>query len=120
MHGTYLAHLHTAVAAAHGAAGPWASGIPAVLGSLAVLLVLCGLVLVGAIFPPRPESRGDEDPDSGWGGGGGGGRPRPGGGPPQPETGPAWWPEFERQFAVYVEHARYVERIVVSAQADAA
>lgn len=120
MHGTYLAHFQTAVAAAHDAAGAGGPGIAAILGTLVVLLVPCGLVLVGAIFPPRPGSRGDEDPDSGWGGGGGGGRPRPGGSPPQPETGPAWWPEFERQFAAYVQRARHVERVGVTSQAGEA
>jgi hypothetical protein len=118
MHGAYLAHLHTAVAAAHGPAGTRGSVIDAIMVSLAVLLVPCAIVLIAAIYTPGPGSGGGDDPDSGWGGGGGGGRPGPGGGPPQPETGPAWWPEFERQFAAYGEHAQYVERVVVTSQAD--
>ena len=118
MHGAYVAHIHTAVSVTHGAAGSGGSVITAVLGSLLVLLVPCGIMLFGTRLPPRPRSRDDEGPDSGWGRGGGGGPPGPGGGPPQPETGPDWWPEFERQFAAYVEHARCLERVVVTSQAD--
>src|ERR671935_3193292 len=39
-----------------------------------------------------------DDPDDSDGDGGSGGPPP---GPPKPD-GPAWWPEFERQFAAYV------------------
>jgi hypothetical protein len=120
MHGAYLAHLHTAAVAAHGPAGTRGSVIDAIMVSLAVLLVPCAIVLIAAFYTPGPGSVGGDDPDSGWGGGGGGGRPRPGGCPPQPGT-PAWWPEFERQFAAYVDRAQYVERVVVtSQQADGA
>jgi hypothetical protein len=118
MHAAYLAHLHTAAAVAHAAAGTGGSVITGILGSLVVLLVLCAIVLVGVIFPTRPRSGGDEDSDSGWGSGGGGGRPGPSGRPPQPETGPAWWPEFERQFAAHVERAPCVEPVVVTSEAD--
>lgn len=39
----------------------------------------------------------DDDQDGGWGWGGGGSE----GSPPEPPE-PAWWPEFEREFAAYV------------------
>ena len=43
--------------------------------------------------------RGHDDP----GDSGGGGRPgRPSPEPPPAPDGPAWWPEFEREFAAYV------------------
>jgi hypothetical protein len=112
MHGTYVAHIHTAVSVAHGATRT--SVITAILGGVVVLLVLCGIVFSGARFPPPPGSGVDDDPDSGWGRGGGG--PGPDSGPPQPETGPSWWPEFERQFAAHV--ARYVERDLETSHAD--
>ncbi len=120
MHGAYLAHLRTAVAAARGPAGTRGSVIDAIMVTLAALLVPCAIVLIAAIYTPGPGSGSGDDPDSGWSGGGGGGRPRPSGSPPQPESSPAWWPEFERQFAADVEHAQYVERVVLTSQADGA
>jgi hypothetical protein len=92
--------------------------IAVVLGSVVVGLVLCGILLLGALVPPRPEHRDDGDTDSGWGRGGPGGPPGPGDGPPRPESGPLWWPEFERQFAAHVEHTRRTEPAVVTPQAD--
>ncbi len=123
MPGTYLAHLQVAAFAAHGArasAGSVtrASAIGAALIAVATLVVpFGGIVLFVACLTPRHEPRDDGDDDSGSGGGPGGPR-GPGGGPPKPEGGPAWWPEFERQFAAYVAHDRRVEPVVATAQAD--
>ena len=39
----------------------------------------------------------DDDQDEGWGWGGGGSE-----GSPREPSDPAWWPEFEREFAAYV------------------
>ena len=116
-HGAYLAQIHAAASVAHVPAGTHASVIAAILGCIVVLLVPCGILLFSAVVPLRPRSRDDEDPDSGWGRGGGGGPPSPSA-PPQPESGPVWWPEFERQFAAHVEHARRTEPAVVTRRVD--
>ena len=76
-------------------------------GGVAVVLMLgvClgGLVvtLIALFTEPAPDRRDSGEGDSGPGGGGGPGR----GGPDHPGPGggdPAWWPEFERQFAEYI------------------
>jgi len=125
MPGTYLAHLQAAAFAAHGAttsagSGGRASAIGAALIAVATLLVpFGGIVLFVACLTPRhgPRDGGDDDSGSAGGPGGPGGPRGPGGGPPKPEGGPAWWPEFEREFAAYVAHDRRVEP-VAAAQAD--
>jgi hypothetical protein len=56
------------------------------------------------VIQPRP----DDESDGGDGPGGGGG-PGPGGVEPNLDphgSEPAWWPEFERQFADYTSSAR--------------
>lgn len=91
--------------------------IAATVVTVALLLWLapCAMALVVVCRRPQTRRRDDDDIDSGWGGGGPGGRPGPdgrpgpGGGSLEPEGGPVWWPEFERQFAAYVDRARRVE-----------
>jgi len=110
MHPLHLANLQAAAAGVHRAAAT--SGLtPAdILGIVMVLIVPIGLVVLAALFARRGDPRDDGDGDSGWGRGGPGGWGRGGpGGPPRPDDGPrlpngdpAWWPEFERQFAAYV------------------
>jgi len=104
MNGIGLDHIQPTAFVAHGtaAAGP---GIAAVLVVAASLVVPLAGVLLLALRPPRRGDRDDGHGDSG-GGGGPGGPPRPSPGPPRPESGPVWWPEFERQFAAYVEYER--------------
>ena len=69
-----------------------------------VLFVVCVVWLLAAGSGPAGLHDGEDDLESGAGGGGGGG-----GGPSSGPDGrdapggePAWWPEFERQFAAHV------------------
>ena len=87
--------LASASSSAHQAAshadGVWATVL--LVGSLMALLVF-------AFWWLLHEGPGDD----GGGGGGGEGRPPD---PPRPSSdGPAWWPEFEREFAAYVAAGR--------------
>jgi hypothetical protein len=77
-------------------------------GYITLVLVLvagtAGLLwlVIHFIIDPLP----DAEADDGSGPGGGGGGPGPGGAESDPRLGPpgsepAWWPEFERQFADY-------------------
>ena len=78
--------------------------LPAALAVATPLLVLAVLWLRGG----SPGWRGpDDDSDSDSGDGPGGSKRRP----PRPTlpTGPVSWPEFERQFAAYVERGRCQE-----------
>lgn len=82
--------------------------VPARLGRGPALIVLAAFVLAVTLTVvtvallawrgPRP-SRGEDEADSGPGGGGGPRRPGP---PVSPGGDSSWWPEFERQFAAYV------------------
>ena len=70
---------------------------------LSVVLVICAVLLFAIGLDSR---RGSDDPDDQGSGPGRGGPDLP----PSPETGPSageppWWPEFERQFADYLERA---------------
>jgi hypothetical protein len=76
------------------------------LWELAIAIAVCVLILLclvaAAVVALRGTPRSDDD-EQGDGGPGGRGPERP---PPEdrgPEGDPAWWPEFERQFAAYVE-----------------
>jgi hypothetical protein len=110
MHSIHLANLEAAAARAHWAAATGGFTLADILGIVAVLAVPIGIFLFAAVVARRQEPRDDGDSDSGWGRGGPGGWGRGGpGGPPWPDDGPlqphgdpVWWPEFERQFAVYV------------------
>src|SRR5689334_5704542 len=83
-----------------------AAGSTGWISYVASVVVLVGFV-VGApcfwVWPVRRWGLGGDGFDDGDGGGGGGqGRgPTPPSRPP--DTDPEWWPEFEHQFAVYVE-----------------
>jgi hypothetical protein len=67
------------------------------------LIVVQIAMLVFSLWWLNREDSSGEDP----GGGGGGSGKRPPEGPP-PSDAPAWWPEFERDFAAYA--ARRAER----------
>ena len=118
MHALYPLHIHAARAAVHGAAANGDSAMVTAIAVLEVLLVAFGIALFVAWRSPQPGRSDDDDVDSGGGGGGRGGPPGPGGHPHQPDGGPVWWSEFERQFAAHVEDARRAEPVVVTARAD--
>jgi hypothetical protein len=85
--------------AAHaGPAAPTWLTFVALAAAVVVVLFSLGLVLAGNRQPPRRD--GDDDGGSGPGGGGPR-RPGPDGDDPRGGD-PAWWAEFERQFAAYV------------------
>ncbi len=83
---------------AHGATAipGWETGLAVVV---AILLLLGGLVIGVLGILRQPREAGGEDSDCGPGRG-----PRrwPPDRPRQPEGGPTWWPEFEREFAAYL------------------
>jgi hypothetical protein len=109
MHPLHLANLQAAAAGVHRAAATSGFTLADILGIVTVLIVPIGVVVL-ALLARRRDPRDDGDGDSGWGRGGPGGwgRGGPGGppwlddGPRLPNGDPAWWPEFERQFAAYV------------------
>jgi hypothetical protein len=86
-----------------------ASTTPSWLAVVAVLACVLFAVCVVWLFAagPGPHDRPDGEDNRGSGPGGGGRGP---GGPPSsgpdgrtsPGDEPAWWPEFEREFAAYV------------------
>jgi hypothetical protein len=80
----------TVIALAHQTAGHdiWATVI--------VIVSLLAMPVVSVWFLWRDDG-GPDDPESD---GGPGGPPRD---PPPAPDGPAWWPEFEREFAAHVE-----------------
>jgi Mg/Co/Ni transporter MgtE len=91
MHGRAASVLLTTHDPASHATGEVLTGL--LVGIVVVLVVFVTVVAWWA-------RRGGPD-DPGDGGGGGGGRP-----PPPDPPGPAWWPEFERDFAEYVASTR--------------
>lgn len=82
--------------AAARAAAPHA-GAGHVWQAFATVGVIFLLVWV-VVLVTRPPRHGGDDDDEGRGGGGG---PRGPDRPPSPSGDPAWWPDFERQFAEY-------------------
>jgi hypothetical protein len=99
-----LSHLHQGAPAAHAATasdGSWVVGVVA----LGLIVVPFALLVVLACVRGARRRADDEDDDAGWGGGGGS-RPTGPDSPPHPDDGLAWWPEFEREFAAWVEHTR--------------
>ena len=118
MHTIYLLHIQSASASVHGATTNGGSAMVTALAVVEVLLVAFGIALFVAWRSPQPGRSDDDDVDSGGGGGGPGGPPGPCGRPPQPESGPLWWSEFERQFAAYVEHAGRAEPLVATGRAN--
>ena len=99
MHPVHAGLTRASAWAAH-AASPgltWAT-LVAIAFTLLVLLLGFGLALIAV----RRLGGRDGDDDGGWWPGGGGPR-RPGpDGHDSPPGDPAWWTEFERQFAAYV------------------
>ena|SRR6516164_7162481 len=86
-------------AAAHAAIG--GTTYIVVTAVWAGVILALGVVFAVVVARHRPDPQDDEG-DSGHGGGGGRG---PGWRPPS-GGGPAWWPEFERQFAAYTERVQ--------------
>jgi hypothetical protein len=75
-----------------------------ILVTIASMTIVFGIACIVAGLR-RPGRRPGDDDHEDLGGGGGGGGP----GPEAPRGGdgdPAWWPEFERQFAAHVESLR--------------
>jgi hypothetical protein len=107
MYGIGLVHMHAAASLAHGTAVAGVPGILLVTFATLFFVVPLAAVLVLVLGPPEPGGREDDQGDSG-GGGGPGGPPPPSPGPSRPGSGADWWPEFERQFAAYVDHERHV------------
>jgi len=108
MHPAFLGLAPAHASVAH--AGPATTTLGAVLSisvPLVFVLLSTALIIASRLHHPGPSA--DEDADSGPGGGGGGWR-RPDG-PRSPQGDPAWWPEFERQFAAYVAGRRRRVRI---------
>jgi hypothetical protein len=73
-------------------------GSPDLWATVIVIVALLGMPVLSVWFLWRGED-GPDDSGPDGGGGGGGGPPRD---TPPPPDGPAWWPEFEREFAAYV------------------
>ena len=78
------------------------------VGAGASVAVLLGFMLWAPWLAARVVRRwklGDDSDDGNGFGGGGGGGSSPGPTPPNrpPDAEPAWWPEFEHEFASYVE-----------------
>jgi hypothetical protein len=91
--------IFAAIGHSAGRAGS-AAWIGVVAATVVLLVAVCGVWCYALWVASRWES-GGEDSDHGGGGGGGDEGPSP---PSRsPETDPAWWPEFEREFAAYIE-----------------
>jgi hypothetical protein len=104
-----LTHVETAAETAQTAASTW------VVAAAALTVLVLGFALFA--FACFRGSRGgaDEDGDSGWGGGGGSGPSGPHG-PMKPDNDPAWWPEFEQQFAAWVQQTGRAEPLLASSR----
>ena len=102
MHGAAIALAHGAGSSAHigAVAVNWVAVISVTLTSVVTILAIATIV-AGL---RRHQRRGDDD-DADFPGGGGRGGPGPDV-PRGPEGDPAWWPEFERQFAAHVTDVR--------------
>ena len=79
-------------------AGTRASSGVALVIAFVLVVTLSGLA-IGLVARGASHDQEDDPGDSGSGGGGGPRRPTP---PPRPGDDPVWWPEFERQFVMYV------------------
>jgi len=109
MHPLHLANLQAAAAGVHRAAASGGLTLADILGMVTAVVIPIGLVVLAALCARRLDRRdegdgesGDQGGPGGWGRGGPGGPPWPDQGPRLPNGDPAWWPEFERQFAAYV------------------
>jgi hypothetical protein len=99
MNGAYLTQLREGAAAPHGATSSGSSLLVGLV-TTAVVLVPIALVLFVWLRGGHGGAEG-EDGNPGWGGGGS--RPSGPDGPRGLGGEPAWWPEFERQFAAWVQ-----------------
>jgi hypothetical protein len=93
--------VHSSVYGLHGPALMARSGSGVAIGfavAYVLMLVLCLFVFLRSNAPR--DDHGTDSGEGGWGGPPGGGRPPV---PSSPHGGADWWPEFERQFAAYVE-----------------
>lgn len=84
--------------AEHPAGSAHSPGYASILLLLAIVAI-CVLFLWQAV---RRSDGGADDSDESGPGGGGWGRGGPTPPCPPPDADPAWWPEFEREFAAYV------------------
>jgi hypothetical protein len=75
----------------------WAHGASGEKPPLWVTAIVMGCFLAQAVLSAWLLHRRDGPDDSGGNGGGPGPPPEP------PPDEPAWWPDFEREFAAYVE-----------------
>ena len=88
------------------AGGRHASESPAWIGYVALVVVLVGFACITvwlAASSVRHRRLGGDDPHDGDGRHGGGPRRDPNPPDRSPDGGPVWWPEFEREFAAYVD-----------------
>jgi hypothetical protein len=92
--------------AAHPA--PHAPTLAIVAGILLAVLVPVFSLAVALVSNRQPPGR-DGDDDQGSGPGGGPGRPGPDDGD-APGGAPAWWPDFEREFAAYAANRNAVNQ----------
>jgi hypothetical protein len=101
MHCAAIALTHPAWAHGHVPSSPlnWVAVLSIVIAATAIVFVIAAIA--ARLSPPR--RRGDDD-DTDFGGGGGRRGPKA---PNDPEGDPAWWPEFERQFAAHVARSQH-------------
>jgi hypothetical protein len=103
MRGAAIALAHAGSSSAHG--GPLAlSWVVAISVAVASVTIIFGIASTVARLR-RPRRRPSDDDDGDFRGGGGRGGPGPDV-PRGPDSDPAWWPDFERQFAAHVEGMR--------------
>ena len=95
----YMTHAHAATTG-----GSW------IVAGIALAMFAAPLVLVLLAVVRASREGGGEGDGPGSEGGGGSEPPRPRG-PVDPDDGAAWWPEFERQFAAWVELSRCAEPV---------
>ena len=103
MHAAAIAFAHAGWSSAHGRplASNWVAVISATIASVAIIFGIASTL--AGLRGPRPRPCDDDDGDSGGGDGRGGPGPHA---PRSPAGDPAWWPEFERQFAAHVDGLR--------------
>jgi hypothetical protein len=103
MHGATIAIAHAGWSAGHGAA-PVINWVAVMSVTIASVVMILGIATTAAGLR-RPHQRHSDDDDADFRGDGGPGGPGPDA-PRGPEGDPAWWPEFERQFAAHVAGLR--------------
>jgi hypothetical protein len=103
MHGMAIAFGHTASSPGHGA-NPAVNWVAVILISIMLGAIMVGIATAVAGLQ-RPYKRHRDDDDADFRGGGGRGGPGPDA-PRGPQGDPAWWAEFEQQFAAHVAGLR--------------